>query len=383
MEVDEADGLLGRPSAGAGDARDGDPDVGAEPLAHAGGHRRGRLGRNGSVTLERRRRHAEKRGLDAVGVGDDRPEKHVAGAGHVGQPRRDQAARARFRRREREAALAAKVEDELGDRALVLREQVDAETFPKRSRKLVRPSAGAVRGDEVDVDLEIAGADRHVDSFALAARLTERPRHLGLARPVEAEHAPLRRLRAREHALDRLGRERAGPQPAQLGRRARQHDEDAAARVEDTSGRRAGEAERDGALGQRGLLLDARLEVGVRSAQPLRDPARNRLDLPLETWIADELAARHERDQLDRPVVVSRPEAAGDDAEVGRRALPQRRLQLGRRVSDDDDALRLEAQRPELSGQERPVQVLPVAADELAAGDDDDRAATPYRPLDH
>jgi hypothetical protein len=85
-------------------------------------------------------------------------------------------------------------------------------------------------------------------------------------------------------------------------------------------------------------------------------------------------------DELDRPVVVRRPEPAGDDAEVRGRALTERRLELFRRVADDEDAFRLEPERDELTRDERPVQVVAISSNELAAGDDDERAraAAPY-----
>src|SRR5204862_7789251 len=80
------------------------------------------------------------------------------------------------------------------------------------------------------------------------------------------------------------------------------------------------------------------------------------------------------RDQLDRAVVVGRPEAARDAAEVGLEPLSQRGLELAGVVADDRDPRGLEAETQQLGGEKRPVQVAPVTADELTAGDDDEAA---------
>src|SRR2546425_8652378 len=69
-----------------------------------------------------------------------------------------------------------------------------------------------------------------------------------------------------------------------------------------------------------------------------------------------------------------RPEAAGHRAEMGLEPRAQRRLELGRVVADDLDPGRLEPQPEQLAGQERPVAIGALAADELTAGDDDDPA---------
>ena len=69
-----------------------------------------------------------------------------------------------------------------------------------------------------------------------------------------------------------------------------------------------------------------------------------------------------------------RAQPARDEAEVGFEPLPERRLELGRVVADDRDPRRLDAEPQQLLREERPVQVGAVAADELAAGDDDEPA---------
>ena len=134
---------------------------------------------------------------------------------------------------------------------------------------------------------------------------------------------------------------------------------------------------RDRGSRPRRLLRHARGEVGVRPPQALRDRAGDRLDLLLERLVHDELEPRCARDELHRAVVVRRAETAGDEARVGLQSLSQHRLELGGRVPDDRDPGRLEAVAQRLGGEEGAVPVGALAADELAAGDDDDRA----RPL--
>src|SRR5205807_1978408 len=139
-----------------------------------------------------------------------------------------------------------------------------------------------------------------------------------------------------------------------------------------------GQTERRRARGQRGLLADTCLEVGVRPPQPLRDPPGDVADLALERLVDDELAAGRPREELDRPVVMRRAEPARDDAEIGSQPFAEGSLQLLRPVADDRDPRRLEAEAKRLAREKRAVPVGPLAADELAAGDDE-RGARPAR----
>jgi len=96
--------------------------------------------------------------------------------------------------------------------------------------------------------------------------------------------------------------------------------------------------------------------------------------------VHDHAAARHACHQLHRPVVVRRPEPAGDHAEVEAEALPQRCLELVRPVADDDDPRKVEAEGEQLAGQKRTVRVREHAVDELASCDDD-RGARPVQAV--
>ena len=69
-----------------------------------------------------------------------------------------------------------------------------------------------------------------------------------------------------------------------------------------------------------------------------------------------------------------RPEAAGDENEVGRERAAEGALEVRNSVADDLDTRGIEPEPNELRGQERPVAVEALAADELRARGDDRRA---------
>ena len=177
--------------------------------------------------------------------------------------------------------------------------------------------------------------------------------------------------RAREHALQRLRLDRPRPQALQLAGRTRQHDDHARARVEDDARGRAGDAERERPLREASPACGRRREIRVRAAHPLGEPARDLLDLGLESLVEHERPPGHARHELDRPVVVRRPESARDEADIGLESFAQGGLELGRIVADDRDPRGLEPEPERLPRVERAVQISPLAANELASRYDD------------
>ena len=109
-------------------------------------------------------------------------------------------------------------------------------------------------------------------------------------------------------------------------------------------GRGPGETERLRALGARRLLPHARREVRIRPSQAVGDHPRHGFDLALELGVDDERLSGDARHELDRPVVVGRPEPARDEAEVGVERLAERLSDVVGPVADDRDALGLEAE---------------------------------------
>ena len=96
----EADRLVGAAAAGAGDAGDGDDEIGVGFAERAARHRLGGLAAHRAVFLDGRSRHAEHLLLGLVRIGDEAAIDHVRGAGDVGERAGDQAAGAGFRRRD-------------------------------------------------------------------------------------------------------------------------------------------------------------------------------------------------------------------------------------------------------------------------------------------
>ncbi len=195
------------------------------------------------------------------------------------------------------------------------------------------------------MDLEAAGADRHLEPAAVSAGLLEGLRDLRLAGAEEAQGPPQRRRAPVEHAAHVGGFERAWPEPLQLRRRPRQHDHGRPVRVDDKAGRGAGEAQDRRRLGHGRLLGDTLREVRVRPLHPLRDHPRDAFDLPFQLRIDAHAQPGDLRHDRDRAVVVGRPEPAGRRDEIrGADGLGDGRLELRRIVADDVNPRRLDAE---------------------------------------
>src|SRR5262249_2548781 len=108
--------------------------------------------------------------------------------------------------------------------------------------------------------------------------------------------------------------------------------------------------------------------------EALGDRARDGLDLPYELLVDPERDAGNLGDELDRTIVVRRPEPARHEAHVRLAGRRERGLEVVRVVSDDEDPVGAEPEGECLVGIERAVPVGALAAHELAARDDDRRA---------
>ena len=146
--------------------------------------------------------------------------------------------------------------------------------------------------------------------------------------------------------------------------------------MQDEPGRRPGETEDEGALRDGRLLSDPVLEVGIGAAGALGEATGHVADLAVQTVVELKGQARGAGEELDGPVVVRRPEAARDDAEIRPQSVPERLLQLLLAVADDLDARGLEAETKQLPCEPRPVPVRSVAAHELAACNDQEGTGT-------
>src|SRR5207302_1001041 len=103
-DVDEADGLPGRRAAGSGDAGHAEPDLRAEALARAAGERPRDDGGDRAVAVDEVGGDAGEDRLRLVRVHHGAAPEVVAGPAVGGQDRREEAAGARLRRRDREPA---------------------------------------------------------------------------------------------------------------------------------------------------------------------------------------------------------------------------------------------------------------------------------------
>ena len=288
---------------------------------------------------------------------------------------RDQAAGARLRGRERQAALAAAVEHDLLD----------------------RPAVRASRGSGRAARASAASSARRRSSAAGSAT---RSTWISKSRAQIVTSSPSPSPPASWNACatcDSPGAEEAkrAPQRRRAARRARGAPARSRARsARAAAARPAGPGRtitgvpcasttRPGAVparpseiapvGQRRLLADALREVRVRPLHPLGDHARDASICASSSSSTSQLRARR---PSPRPRPCGRRGSARDRPRHATRSaaatrLAQRRLELGRVVADDVDPRRLEPEREQRAGEERAVQVGALAAHELAAGDDD------------
>ena len=236
---------------------------------------------------------------------------------------------------------------------------------------------GAGIDDQVDVDLEVARADRRLDARARPARVGQRARDRRLARAEEAEHAPLGG-RARASTACTGSASSAADQSRWSSPGGPGSTTTTVPSCSSTSAGAVPAMPTANAPSGSDACLRTPASKSVRPPQPLRDRARDGLDLRVQLVVDVQLASRHPREQLDRPVVRG-PEPARRDEQVGPQPVAQRVFELRLRVADDLDPRRLEPARQQLAGEERTVAVGALTADELAAGDDDDRARARQR----
>ena len=223
------------------------------------------------------------RALQLVGVRHDPADERVAGAGDLGQPRGDHPAGARLRRGERQAHARGRESSTTSSTSarpagkqnpLQRLGRADARASSARrsapgSRRRRRGSRSPARRSSVLDPVRVAAGllGRRAPPSTPPRRRTAAPRRSG-----GRARASSRRTSSRF--------ERARPEPLELARRAREDDHHAPHVLDDERRRRPGEPHDDGALRHLRLLAHAVLELGIGPPKPLRDRARDRLDLP-------------------------------------------------------------------------------------------------------
>ena len=209
---------------------------------------------------------------------------------------------------------------------------------PHRLRQLV-PVA-----EELDPDLAVVCADRRLDPFRLASGLRERPRHRRLAHPVHAQDPVLRRLRAvRAPAAPPSSSNAACHRRRSSGGGPGRTTATAPSGLDDEARCRPCDPDHPPAVRALSPAFGRLPRTPRTDAGGARRSAARHARSPRELGSTDDGTAGGARQELDGPVVVSRPESAGDDEQVGRQALAKRRLQLLGLVSDERDPRGLEA----------------------------------------
>ena len=347
-------GFSSVPPPGPGDPGDRDRDVGAEPLARTLRHRRRDLGRDGAVRGEQlppARRAAppwprSSRRSRRRGTRRSTPGRRSAGRRRGRRCTTRRSTSVRPRSRSRSSTSSAVPTSRCANRNC---SGVGDQLPLDRVRARVR---AAVLDEQVDVQLEVPGADRDVD----ARRRRRRPsRASGRSPTPRRRRSEARAARARcarvEQPAQRLGLEHTRPELLQLARRAR------AARPRRTSRSRA----RPPAPCRRGRSTSAPSGSVACFVTPSAKSPYGRFSRAAirreRSWIASLSGcstctpdAGGLREQLDRAVVVRRAEAARDDEQVVREPFGERSLEVGRVVADDRDPRRLE---PEARGARR------------------------------
>ena len=198
----------------------------------------------------------------------------------------------------------------------------------RASARRAAPSADGLRAgaEQVDVDLEVACADRRVDARRLAARLGER-------RATSDSLAPKKRSTRCAGGSARASTRRTGSVSSARGhsrcssrRRPGQHDHDASP----VSQHEPGAVPASPSETRPPAASPASRTPGSKSAygpaQPLGDRAGDALDLARRSSSSTRSgSAGGARDELDGAVVVRRAEPARDDAEVGAEPLARAR----------------------------------------------------------
>ena len=326
VQVDEPDRLLlacRRP--GPATPGDRDRDVGAERARARRAPSRPR-----SRPRPRRARASISAGtpssrcLDLVRVRDDRRREHVArararrSAAPATRPPVHDSAVASVSPRSRSRSRTSSAVDRL-----VAREEVALVRRDERALELVGARLGARLDEQVDVDLEVARADRHVHAVAVAARAASAWATADSRRRRRSAARGARRARAaREQRAQRLGLEHARPELLQLARRAGQRDRDARAGLEHDRRRRARRARPT--IAPSGSVACLRTPCGEVRVRPVAAASATRRESSSISASSSsstcEADAGGAREQLDRAVVVGRPEAARDDEQVVARA---------------------------------------------------------------
>ena len=230
------------------------------------------------------------------------------------------------------------------------------------------------------MDLEVPRADRRLHPAPVAAGLRERPGDGGLTRTVEPQHAPRWSLGAREYPPHRLRLERPRPQTPQLPGRARHDDDDTRrrhpARRPAPCRRARGRWRPRAGSPACGHPARNRCTGGASARRTTREICSISRSSSSSTTSARPVTAATSSIVRSSCVGPSPPDTSMTSASSPPLSAersssgPSPTMVIGPGSSPSDSAC---------ARVERPVQVGPLAAHELAAGDDDGRARAGQR----
>ena len=343
VEEDEADGLLGCAPSRSGDAGDRDGDVDPESLARPCAIAAATSAETAPCSASSSAGTPSNRSLTSFVVRDDASAEDVARSGDLREPLRRRARRCTTRR-SRASAPGAAQRPARAPGPTARRDRRDSRRAARRSAASSASARASAPGSttmstwisnsraQIVTSTPSPSPPASASAFATADSLDA----------VEAERRGARPRRPREDALHRLGGERPRPQLAAARRGGPGSTTTTHEPVSRTTpGAVPAMPSETAPVGQGRLLAHAGCEVGVRPLVIRSAKRREICSISCSSSASSSSGSPGDTcDELYRPVVVRRTEAARDEADVGLEALAQRRLELVRVVADDRDARR-------------------------------------------
>ena len=322
------------------------------------------------MLCDQRRIDAQQPRLGAVGVRRQSRDEHRAGPGRVRQPMRQQPARATFRHRELASTLAQPVDDHFLQGLAIAGKQVPLERGQDDSLRLLQ-QVGRADAAQVHLAQPRAVADfQSLDLFDLSAG---KLLHLALTDGNEAVDAAKAFSAARvgqdflQHGRDLFGKHRP-----QLARRSRQQEQVRRGLAAGRLARRQVQAGRGAVM----VLDHGRAGGHLRLARDAwQEGALDLLEVCLEVGedrrVFGHGPAEEFGGEVACQVVARRPEAAGDQHEVGASKRFLERRADGRPVGHADLMVDAQAEGEKFLAEKGQVGVGDVAEEEFGAGVDD------------
>ena len=322
------------------------------------------------------RRHASSSSsLTSSAYATTPPRKTSLEPGIEVEPAGDEPSGARLRGRKRQAARAREVEHDLGDRALVLAEEVPTEIVARARSPAPRARSSApgsttrstwISNSRAQIVTSTPSPSPPASASACATADSGVPKKRSVRRPRLGARATTLRTGSDSSArCQRRRSSRGGPGSTTTTQPSVSSTRPGAVPASPSD---------DRALRAGRLLSHAGGEVRVRPCEA----ARRSSATPISISRSSSASTTSSRPATRATSSTVRSSCVGPSPpETRQRSARERLLErvphFVRPVADDRDPLGLEAEPEHLAGEKRPVAVLALAADELAARDDDRR----------